>query len=157
MDGTLLLDGKHCGVHHRKCFLLVTQPFWKWPEDVVNKVETRSQLQKKKVFFENIKNKYFNYGRTKGIKNQSLLSSYSESDEYTDDESTDSESSGCFKTALIGSSDNDSEQTDSEQTVLPDEIKLSLKNVIKETIADKAESNLLEIENEIENKNKDKM
>ena len=150
MDGTLLLDGKHCGVHHRKCFLLVTQPFWKWPEDVVNKVETRSQLQKKKVFFENIKNKYFNYGRTKGIKNQSLLSSYSESDEYTDDESTDSELIGCFETELIGSSDNDSEQTDSEQTVLPDEIKLSLKNVIKETIADKTESNLLEIENEIE-------
>ena len=157
MDGTLLLDGKHCGIHHKKCFLPVTQPFWKRPEDVINKVETRSQLQKKKVFFENIKNKYFKYVRTKGIKNRSLLSSYSKSDEYTDDESADSESSGCFETALIGSSDNDSEQTDSEQTVLPDEIKSSLKNMIKETIADKIESNLLEIENEIENKNKDKM
>ena len=154
---TLLLDGKHRGVHHKKCFFPLTQPFWKRPEDVINKVETRSQLQKKKVFFENIKNKYFKYVRTKGIKNRSLLSSYSESDEYTDDESTDSESSGCFETALIGSSDNDSEQTDSEQTVLPDEIKSSLKNMIKETIADKIESYLLEIENEIENKNKDKM
>ena len=134
MDG---IDGKHCGVHHRKYFLPVTQPFWKRPEDVIKKVETRSQLQKKKVFFGNMKNKYFNYVRTKGIKNRSSLSSYSESDEYTDDESTDSESSGCFETALIGSSDNDSEQTDSEQTVLPDEIKSSLKNMIKETIADK--------------------
>ena len=124
----------------------------------INKVETRSQLQKKKVFFENIKNKYFKYVRTKGIKNWSLLSSYSKStDEYTDDESTDSESSGCFETALIGSSDNDSEQTDSEQTVLPDEIKSSLKNMIKEYITDKIESNLLETENEIKNKNKDNM
>ena len=162
IDGTLLLDGNHRGVHHKKCFLPVTQPFWKRPEDVINKVETRSQLQKKKVFFENIKNKYFKYVRTKGIKNRSLLSSYSESDEYTDDESTDnksidSESSRCFETALIGSSDNDSEQTGSEQTVLPDEIKSSLKNMIKESIADKIESNLLEIENEIKNKNKDNM
>ena len=137
-----------------KCFLPVTQPFWKRPEDVINKVETRSQLQKKKVFFENIKNKYFKYVRTKRIKNRSLLSSCSESGEYTEDEFTDSESSGCFETALIGSSDNDSEQTDSEQTVLPDEIKSSLKNMIKETIADKIESTLLEIKNEIENKNK---
>ena len=38
-----------------KCFLPGTQPFWKRPEGVINKVETRSQLQKKKVFFENIK------------------------------------------------------------------------------------------------------
>ena len=157
MDGTLLLDGKHCAVHHRKCFLPVTQPFWKRPEDVINKVETRSQLQKKKVFFENIKNKYFNYVRTKRIKNQSLLSSYSESGGYTDGESTDIESSGWFETALIGSSDNDFEQTDSEETVLPDGIKSSVKKKIKETTADKIESNLLEIENEIENKNKDKM
>ena len=157
MDGTLLLDGKHYAVHHRKCFLPVTQPFWKRPEDVINKVETRSQLQKKKVFFENIKNKYFKYVRTKEIKNRSLLSSYSKSNEYTDDESTDNESSECFETALIGSSDNNSEQADSEQTVLPDDIKSLLKNMIKETIADKIESNLLEIENEIENKNKDKM
>ena len=44
MDGTLLLDGKHRGVHHKKCFLPVTQPFWKRPEDVINNVETRSQL-----------------------------------------------------------------------------------------------------------------
>ena len=69
----------------------------------------------------------------------------------------DSESSRCFETALIGSSDNDSEQTDSKQTVLPDEIKLSLKNMIKELIADKIESKLLEIENEITNTNKDNM
>ena len=157
MDGTLLLDGKNCGVHHRKCFLPVTQPFCKRPEDVINKIEARPQLQKEKVFFENIKNKYLKYVRTKGIKNRSLLSSYSESNEYTDDESTDSESSGCFEAALIGSSDNDSEQADSEQIVLPDEIKSSLKNMIKETIPDKIESNFLEIENEIENKNKDKM
>ena len=108
------------------------------------------------MFFKNIKNKYFKYVRIKGIKNQSLLSSYSESDEYTDDESTGSESSGCFETALIGSSDNDFKQTDSEQTVSPDEIKSSLKN-IKESIADKIKSNLLEIENEIKNKNKDNM
>ena len=27
MDGTLLLDGKHCSVHHKKCFCPVTQPF----------------------------------------------------------------------------------------------------------------------------------
>ena len=151
IDGTLLLDGKHCGVHHKKCFFPLTQPFWKRPEDVINKVETRSQLQKKKVFFENIKNKYFKYVRTKGIKNRSLLSSYSESDKYANDESTDSESSGYFEAALIGSWDNDSEKTDSEQTVLPDEIKSSLKNMIKETLADKIESNLLEIENKIEN------
>ena len=59
MDGTLLLDRKHCGVHHKKCFLPVTQPFWKRPE------ETRSQLQKKKVFFENLKNKYLKYLLTK--------------------------------------------------------------------------------------------
>ena len=157
MDGTLLLDGKHYGVHHKKRLLSVTQPFWKRPEDVINKVETRSQLQKKKVFFENIKNKYFKYVRTKEIKNRSLLSSYSKSNEYTDDESTDNESSECFETALIGSSDNNSEQADSEQTVLPDDIKSLLKNMIKETIADKIESNLREIENEIENKNKDKM
>ena len=157
MDGTLLLDGKHYGVHHKKRLLSVTQPFWKRPEDVINKVETRSQLQKKKVFFENIKNKYFKYVRTKEIKNRSLLSSYSKSNEYTDDESTDNESSECFETALIGSSDNNSEQADSEKTVLPDDIKSLLKNMIKETIADKIESNLLEIENEIENKNKDKM
>ena len=157
MDGTLLLDGKHRNVHHKKYFLPVTQPFWKRPEDVINKVETRSQLQKKKVFFENIKNKYFKYVRTKGIKNRSLLSSYSERDEYTDDESTDSKSSGCFETAIIGSSDNDSEQNDSEQTVLPGEIKSSLKNMIKQTTADKIESNLLEIENEIENNDKDSM
>ena len=156
MVGTWLLDAKHCGFHHRKCFLPVTQPFCKRPEDVINKVETRSQLQKKKVFFENIKNKYFKYVRTKGIKNRSLLSSYSKSVEYTDDESADSESSGCFETALIGSSDNDFKQTDSEQTVSPDEIKSSLKN-IKESIADKIKSNLLEIENEIKNKNKDNM
>ena len=155
MDGNLLFDRKHRGVRHKKCFLPVTQPFWKRPENVINTVETRSQLQKKKVFFENIKNKYFRYVRTKGIKNRSLLSSYSESDEYTDDESKDSKSSGYFETALIGSSNNDSEQTDSEQTVLPDEIKSSLKNMIKESIADKIESNLLEIENEIKNKNKD--
>ena len=51
MDGTLLLDGKHCGIHHKKCFLPVTQPFRKIPEDVINKVETRSQLQKEKIFF----------------------------------------------------------------------------------------------------------
>ena len=44
IDGTLLLDGKHCGVHHKKCFFPLTQPFWKRPEDVINKVETRSQL-----------------------------------------------------------------------------------------------------------------
>ena len=162
IDGTLLLDGKHRGVYHKKRFFPLTQPFWKRPEDVIDKVETRSLLQKKKVFFENIKNKQFKYVRTKGIKNRSLISSYSESDKYTDNESTDnesidSESSGCFETALIGSSDNDSEQTDFEQTVLPDEIKSSLKNMIKETIADKIESCLLEIENEIENKNKDKM
>ena len=157
MDGTLLLDGKHCGIHRKKCFFPVTQPFWKSPEDVINKVETRSQLQKKKVFLENIKNKYFKNVRTKGIKNRSFLSSYSETDKYTDDESTDSEYSGCFETALINSSDNDSEQTDCEQTVLPDEIKSSLENMIKESIADKIESNLLEIENEIKNKNKDNM
>ena len=150
-------DGKHRGVHHKKRFLPVTQTFWKTPEDVINKFETRSKIQKKKVFFENIKNKYFKYGRTKAIKNPSLLISYSKSDEYTDDEFTDSESSGCFETALIGSSDNDSEQTGSEQIVLQDEIKSSLKNMIKETIADKTESNLLEIENEIGNKNKDNM
>ena len=113
MDVTLLLDGKYHGVYHKKCFLPVTQPFWKLPEDVINKVETRSQLQKKKVFFENIKSKYFKYVRTKAIKNGSLLSPYSESDEYTDYESIDSESSRCFETASIGSSDNDSEQTDS--------------------------------------------
>ena len=123
MDGTLLLDGKHCGIHHKKCFLSVTQPFWKRPEDVINKVETRSQLQKKRIFFENIKHKYFKYVKTKGIKNRSLLNSYSKSEEYTDNESTDSESSVCFETALTGSSDNDSEQNDSEQTVLQDEIK----------------------------------
>ena len=157
IDGTLLLDGKHCGVHHKKCFLPVTQPFWKRPEDIINIVETRSQLQKKKVFFENIKNKYFKYIRTKGIKNRSLLSSYSKSDKYTNDESTDnksidSESSRCFETALIGSWDNDSEQTGSEQTALPDEIKSSLKNMIKESTAGKIESNLLEIENETKNK-----
>ena len=157
IDGTLLLDGKHCGVHHKKCFFPLTQPFWKRPEDVINKVETRSQLQKKKVFFENTKNEFFKYVRTKGIKNRSLLSSYSKSGEYTDDESIDSESSRCFETVSMGSSDNDSEQTDSEQTVLPDEIKSSLKNMIKESIADKIESNLLEIENEIKNKNKDNM
>ena len=69
----------------------------------------------------------------------------------------DSESSRYFETASIGSSANDSEQTDSEQTVFPDEIKSSLKNMIKESIADKIESNLLEIENEIKNKNKDNM
>ena len=69
MDETLLLDGKHRGIHYKKCFLPVTQPFWKRPEDVINKVETRSQLQKKKVFFKNIKNKYFKYVRTKRIKN----------------------------------------------------------------------------------------
>ena len=136
-DGTLLLDGKDHGVHHKKCFLPVTQSFWKRPEGVINKVETRRQLQKKKLFFKNFKNKFLKYVRTKGIKNRSLLSSYNESDDYTDDESTDdesidSESSGCFETALIGSSDNDS-----EQTVLPDEIKSSLKNKIKEAIADK--------------------
>ena len=51
MDGTLLLDGKHCGVHHRKCFVPVTQPFWKRPGDVINKVETTSRLQKKKIIF----------------------------------------------------------------------------------------------------------
>ena len=51
----------------------------------------------------------------------------------------------CPVIIIIGSSDNDS-----EQTVSPDEIKSSVKNVIKETIADKTESNLLEIENEIE-------
>ena len=39
-----MLDGKHHGIHHKKCFLRVTQPFWKRPEDVINKVETRSQL-----------------------------------------------------------------------------------------------------------------
>ena len=50
MDGTLLLDEKHCGVHHKKCFFPATQPFWKRPEDVINKVKTRSQLQKKKYF-----------------------------------------------------------------------------------------------------------
>ena len=44
MDGTSLLDGKHRSVHHKKCFLSVTQPFWKRPEDVINNVETRSQL-----------------------------------------------------------------------------------------------------------------
>ena len=157
MDGTLLLDGKHRSVYHKECFLPVTQPFWKRSEDIINKVETRSQLQKKKVFFENIKNKYFKYVRTKVIKNLSLLSSYSESDDYTDEESTDSESSGCFEIALIGSSDNDSEKTGSEEIVLPDEIKSSRKNMIKETIADKIDSNLLEIENEIGNKNKDNM
>ena len=54
MDKTLLLDGKHRGVHHKKCFLPVTQPFWKRSEDVINKVETRAQLQKKKLFFEKI-------------------------------------------------------------------------------------------------------
>ena len=57
IDGTLLLDGKHRGVHHKKRFLPLTQPFWKRPEDVIDKVGTRSLLQKKKVFFENIKNK----------------------------------------------------------------------------------------------------
>ena len=121
------------------------------------KLKQDHNFKRKKVFFENVKNKYFKYVRTKGIKNRSLLNSYSESDEYTDDESIDSESSGCFGTALIVSSDNDSEQIDSEQTVLLDETKPSLKNMIKETIADKIESNLLETENEIENKNKDKM
>ena len=95
--------------------------------------------------------------RTKEIENRSLLSSYSKSNKYADDESTGNKSSECFETALIGSSDNNSEQADSELTVLPDDIKSSLKNMIKETIADKIESNLLEIENEIENKNKDKM
>ena len=44
LDGTSLLDGKHCGVYPRKCFLQVTQPFWKRPEEVINKVETISQL-----------------------------------------------------------------------------------------------------------------
>ena len=48
MDGTSLLDGKHCGVYHRKCFLPVTQRFWKRLADVINKLETRAQLQKKK-------------------------------------------------------------------------------------------------------------
>ena len=80
MDGTLQLDGTHRGVYYKKCFLPVIQPFWKRPEDVINKVETRSQLQKKKVFFENIKNKYLKYVRTKRIKNLSLLNSYSESE-----------------------------------------------------------------------------
>ena len=84
-------------------------------------------FKRKKVYFENIKKKSFKYVRTKGIKNRSLLSSYSKSDEHTDDDFTDSESSGCFETALICFSDNDSEQTDSEQTVLTDETKSSLK------------------------------
>ena len=52
MDGTLLLGGKHCGVHHEKCFFPLKQPFWKRPLDVIiNKVETRSQIQKKKSIF----------------------------------------------------------------------------------------------------------
>ena len=143
MDGTLLLDGKHCGIHHKKCFLPVTQPFRKIPEDVINKVETRSQLQKEKIFFWKYQKQIFQVSKNKKIKNWSLLSSYSESDKYTDDESTDSESSGYCEAALIGSWDNDSEKTDSEQTVLPDEIKSSLKNMIKETLADKIESNCL--------------
>ena len=50
MDGTLLLDGKHRSVHHKKCFCPVTQPFWKKLEDVINIVERRSQLQKKSFF-----------------------------------------------------------------------------------------------------------
>ena len=65
MDGTLLLDVKHRGVHHKKCFPTVTWPFWKEPENLVNRVEARSQLQEKKVFFEKIKNKYFKYLLTK--------------------------------------------------------------------------------------------
>ena len=154
VDGTLLLDEKHRGVHHKKCFLPVTKRFWKRPE------ETRSQLQKKNVFFENLKNKYLKYLLTKNIKNRFLLSSYSESesdDESTDSESSDDESGRLFVTPLIDSSDNDSEQTKSQQTTLPDEIKSTLKNMIKETIADKIESNVIEIENEIENNNKDNM
>ena len=154
VDGTLLLDEKHRGVHHKKCFLPVTQPFQKRPE------ETRSQLQKKNVFFENLKNKYLKYLLTKNIKNHFLLSSYSESesdDESTDSESSDDESGRLFVTPLIDSSDNESEQTKSQQTTLPDEIKSTLKIMIKETIADKIESNVFEIENEIENNNKDNM
>ena len=35
MDGTLLSDGKHRGMHHKKCFLPVIQPCWKRPEDII--------------------------------------------------------------------------------------------------------------------------
>ena len=67
MDGTLLLDVKHRGVHHKKCFSSVTRSFWKEPENLVNRVETRSQLREKKVFFEKIKSKYFKYLLTKKL------------------------------------------------------------------------------------------
>ena len=67
MDGTLLLDVKHHGVHHKKCFSSVTRSFWKEPENLVNRVETRSQLREKKVFFEKIKSKYFKYLLTKKL------------------------------------------------------------------------------------------
>ena len=60
--------------------------------------------------------------------------------------------------------DSNSEQADSEQTALPDKIKSlpdkfkwTLKNMIKETIAEKIGSNLIKIDNKIENKSKDKM
>ena len=104
MDGTLLLDGKHRSVHHKKCFCPVTQPFWKKLEDVINIVERRSQLQKKSFFWKYQKQILYVF-KTKQIKNRSLLSSCSESDESTDSESesADNESGRLFETPLIGS------------------------------------------------------
>ena len=50
MGGTLLFDRKHRGVHHKKCFLPVTKPFWKRPEDILIKLKQDHNYKRKKYF-----------------------------------------------------------------------------------------------------------
>ena len=50
MDGTSLLDGKHCSVYHKKCFLQVTQPFWKNLKTLLIKLKQDHNFKRKKYF-----------------------------------------------------------------------------------------------------------
>lgn len=71
-------------------------PFWKRPNDVINKVETRSQLKKKNFIEESYVKRYFKYINAieksgTFLKNLELLSSDNKSNDESDDESDSEE------------------------------------------------------------------
>ena len=97
MDGTLLLEGKPW-----KCTNPTTNPFWKEPIDVINKVETRSQLKHMKVAGHRYMKKY--YDHIKRIKEDKR--------KLEELSSTDDESGNEFEYPLHDPSDDHSEHED---------------------------------------------
>ena len=73
---------------NRKCILPTYEPFWKNPNDVRNKVETRAQLKLKSVVNNEYVRRYFRFINTFDKNKEYFSSDY----DSTDDESTDDES-----------------------------------------------------------------